>query len=234
MSWFLPTKRSLLAPFAVGTVDQALLSVLFTRHFFVRLFALSHKTVIFDEVHAYDTYMSSLFHRLLFWLRATGTSVVLLSATLPAKSRQAMIGAWLGLDADEDELPVLPNAEYPAIWWASGDKYDVVQLEVAETEKRTLALERIDRTPAAIVDALRSLLAKGGCAAVICNTVARAQEVYQAIEQDKLIDDADRLMLFHARFPFGWRDGIEQKVKQRFDAKSSTEDRRAPGQSRLN
>lgn len=51
-------KRSILSPFAVETVDQSLLSVLQTRHFFVRLFALSHKTVIFDEVHAYDVYMS--------------------------------------------------------------------------------------------------------------------------------------------------------------------------------
>lgn len=60
-SWFLPRKRTLLAPFAVGTVDQALMSALPARHFFVRLFGLSGKTVIFDEVHAYDTYMNSLF-----------------------------------------------------------------------------------------------------------------------------------------------------------------------------
>lgn len=226
MSWFLPTKRSLLAPFAVGTVDQALLSVLFTRHFFVRLFALSHKTVIFDEVHAYDTYMSSLFHRLLHWLRAAGASVVLLSATLPAQSRQAMIGAWLGIDEEEEPLPSLPQAEYPAIWWASGEKYDVVQLEVAEADKRTLTLDRIDRTPAAIVDALRTLLVEGGCAAVICNTVARAQQVYQAIEQANLVDEPERLLLFHARFPFGWRDGIEQRVRQRFGVNSSAAERR--------
>ena len=226
MSWFLPTKRSLLAPFAVGTVDQALLSVLFTRHFFVRLFALSHKTVIFDEVHAYDTYMSSLFHRLLFWLRAAGTSVVLLSATLPAQSRQAMIGAWLGIDEEEEPLPSLPKAEYPAIWWASGEKYDVVQLDVAQADKRTLTLDRIDRTPAAIVDTLRTLLVEGGCAAVICNTVARAQQLYQAIEQANLVDEPGRLLLFHARFPFGWRDGIEQTVKQRFGVNSSAADRR--------
>jgi CRISPR-associated endonuclease/helicase Cas3 len=68
-SWFLLNKkRALLAPFAVGTVDQALLSVLQTKHFFVRLFGLSHKTVIFDEVHAYDTYMATLFRHLLRWL----------------------------------------------------------------------------------------------------------------------------------------------------------------------
>ncbi len=82
MSWFLPRKRTLLAPFGVGTVDQTFLSVLETRHFFVRVFGLSHKTVIFDEVHAYDTYMSTIFCRLLRWLRAIGTSVILLSATL--------------------------------------------------------------------------------------------------------------------------------------------------------
>jgi len=53
--WFLPKKRSLLAPFGVGTIDQALLAVLQTKHFFVRLFGLAHKTIIIDEVHAYDT-----------------------------------------------------------------------------------------------------------------------------------------------------------------------------------
>ena len=63
--WFLPKKRSLLVPFGVGTIDQALMAVLQTRHFFVRLFGLAHKTVIIDEVHAYDTYMSVLLERLL-------------------------------------------------------------------------------------------------------------------------------------------------------------------------
>ena len=59
-AWFLPRKKSLLAPYGVGTVDQALMSVLQTKHFFVRLLGLSHKVVIFDEVHAYDAYMSEL------------------------------------------------------------------------------------------------------------------------------------------------------------------------------
>ncbi|MCA9879093.1 MAG: CRISPR-associated endonuclease Cas3'', partial [Thermomicrobiales bacterium] len=61
--WFTHRKRGLLAPFGVGTIDQALLSVLQTRHFFVRLLGLAGKTVILDEVHAYDTYMSVLLER---------------------------------------------------------------------------------------------------------------------------------------------------------------------------
>ncbi|MDL1897329.1 CRISPR-associated helicase Cas3', partial [Anaerolineae bacterium CFX7] len=80
-AWFLPRKRSLLAPFGVGTVDQSLMSILQTKHFFVRLFGLHRKVIIFDEVHAYDTYMNELFKLLLQWLRALDSSVILLSAT---------------------------------------------------------------------------------------------------------------------------------------------------------
>jgi len=44
--WFTYRKRGLLAPFGVGTIDQALLAALQTRHVFVRLFGLAGKTVI--------------------------------------------------------------------------------------------------------------------------------------------------------------------------------------------
>src|SRR5207247_1654558 len=59
-TWFTARKRGLLAPFAVGTVDQALLAALVTRHVFVRLFGLAGKVVVLDEVHAFDVYMSTL------------------------------------------------------------------------------------------------------------------------------------------------------------------------------
>src|SRR5690606_38955586 len=80
-TWFCRSKRSLLANHAVGTVDQGLLGVLQTRHGFVRLFGLAGKTVILDEVHAYDTYTSELLDRLVAWLSVLGTTVVVLSAT---------------------------------------------------------------------------------------------------------------------------------------------------------
>ncbi|KAA0272959.1 MAG: CRISPR-associated helicase Cas3' [Chloroflexi bacterium] len=114
-SWFLPRKRTLLAPFGVGTVDQALMSVLQTRHFFVRMFGLQSKVVVFDEIHAYDTYMSELFKRLLQWLRQIGISVILLSATLPEKTRRELTAAYLGAEAVD-----LPPAEYPRLTLASG------------------------------------------------------------------------------------------------------------------
>jgi len=63
------------------------MAVLQTKHYFVRLFGLAGKTVIIDEVHAYDAYMSTLMERLLRWLAALGCPVVLLSATLPRDKR---------------------------------------------------------------------------------------------------------------------------------------------------
>ncbi|MBM4456786.1 MAG: CRISPR-associated helicase Cas3' [Chloroflexi bacterium] len=207
MAWFLPRKRSLLAPFGVGTVDQSLISVLQTRHFFVRLFGLSHKTVIFDEVHAYDTYMSTLFEQLLGWLRAVGTSVVLLSATLPAQTRRDLVQAYAG-----NAVEVLAAA-YPAITWAAGGQVGVTPLPKAEN--RAVALEWIRRDPVGIVARLQDALREGGCAAVICNTVARSQEVYRAVCDAKLVEEGD-LILFHARTPFAWRDQTEREVLGRF------------------
>lgn len=207
MAWFLPRKRSLLAPFGVGTVDQTLISVLQTRHFFVRLFGLSHKTVIFDEVHAYDTYMSTLFQQLLGWLRAVGTSVVLLSATLPVQTRRDLVQAYAGNAVE------VPPGSYPAITWAASGQVGVTSLPKAE--HRAVTLEWIRRDPAGIVTRLRDALREGGCAAVICNTVARSQEVYRAVRDAKLVDEGD-LILFHGRTPFAWRDQTEREVLSRF------------------
>jgi CRISPR-associated endonuclease/helicase Cas3 len=207
MAWFLPRKRSLLAPFGVGTVDQTFLSVLQTRHFFVRLFGLSHKTLIFDEVHAYDTYMSTLFQRLLGWLRVVGASVIILSATLSEKTRCELVRAYTG----NDEM--LAEASYPGITWASGGEIGMLPLQAPQS--RSLTLEWLTREPRDIVHTLQAELREGGCAAVICNTVGRAQEVYRALCKANLVPEED-LSLFHARFPQGWRQKIEARVLSDF------------------
>ncbi|MBI5965492.1 MAG: CRISPR-associated helicase Cas3' [Chloroflexi bacterium] len=207
-SWFLPRKRTLLAPFGVGTVDQALMSVLQTRHFFVRMFGLRNKVVVFDEVHAYDTYMSELFKRLLIWLKQIGVSVILLSATLPEKTRRDLTAAYLG--ADEMDLPA---AEYPRLTLASSAGIQSISLE--SPSSRTVQLKPCDTQPQTIIEHLRTALGHGGCAAVICNRVARAQELYREIKAAGLVPEED-LILFHARFPFAWREEIERSVLGRF------------------
>ncbi len=204
-TWFLPRKRTLLAPFGVGTVDQALMGVLQTRHAFLRLFGLAHKAVVFDEVHAYDTYMAQLFFRLLAWLRAVGASVIVLSATLPEKTRREMIAAF------GQPAAAVISAEYPRLTLVTPEGVSVQPLPAPE--ERRLALEWIDRSPQAVAEALQARLAEGGCAAVVCNTVGRAQEVYRALLEKF---PAEELTLFHARMPFVWRKEVEKKVLDTF------------------
>ncbi|NLX41844.1 MAG: CRISPR-associated helicase Cas3' [Chloroflexi bacterium] len=221
MSWFLPRKRSLLAPFGVGTVDQALMAVLGTRHFFVRLFGLAHKTVVFDEVHAYDTYMNTLFVRLLRWLRAQGSNVILLSATLPQATRADLLSAW----GTAGPLPSLSDEAYPAITWASGDQAGVVSVASPEHAYRVIHLERLPHDIPALVDALREELSEGGCAAVLCNTVGRAQQVYRELSAAGIVPEED-LLLFHGRFPAVWRAEIEAEVLARYSKEAPAERRR--------
>ncbi len=219
--WFTHRKRGLLAPFGVGTVDQALLSVLQTKHVFVRLFALANKTVIVDEVHAYDTYMSTLLEQLLEWLAALGSSVILLSATLPNERRHALLRAYAkGLGS---AAPALATPAYPRISWASTDSSGARHVDAAAS--RTVALRWVDGaipthgSSFPLGEQLRDALRAGGCAAVICNTVRRAQRVYEALKP-YFPGDADdglpTLDLFHARYLFKDRDQRERRALLRF------------------
>jgi CRISPR-associated endonuclease/helicase Cas3 len=217
-SWFLPKKRSLLAPFAVGTVDQALMSILQTKHFFVRLFGLAHKTVIFDEIHAYDTYMSTLFQCLLQWLSTMNTTVVLLSATLPERTRCQLMEAYTG-------RPFTKPVTYPAISWGTMRTDDVFPVETSSTSSRALTIEWIDSRPQALVETLQVELEEG-CAAVICNTVGRAQAVYRALQGSQLVP-ANDLILFHSRFPLHRRKEIETRVLDWFGKDGQQRPKRA-------
>ncbi len=202
-AWFLPRKRTLLAPFGVGTVDQALMGVLQTRHFFLRLFGLAHKVIIFDEVHAYDTYMEKLFLRLLAWLRTLGTSVIVLSATLPQATRRHLVEAFTGRGPTQ-----MTPVPYPRLTVASPQ--GVIALGLPSPPERPIPLAWVDHAPQAIAAELRSRLSRGGCAAVVCNTVHRAQDVYQSLLAIGF--PRDHCLLFHARFPAAWRERIEKRV----------------------
>jgi len=212
LTWFLPKRKSLLWPFGVGTVDQGLMSVLQTKHFFVRLLGLSQKVVIFDEVHAYDTYMGALFFRLLTWLRQVGASVVVLSATLPRKTCERLIAAYIGGEVKVQE------ARYPRLTSVSGTG-EVRALPLTPPPEKSLALDWLPRRdPASIRERLQEAIRDGGCAAVVCNTVGRAQELYREISDHAkpALCRRPNVILFHARFPFARRQAIERQVLRKF------------------
>lgn len=207
--WFAKDKKqALLAPYGVGTIDQALLAVVQTKHFFLRLFGLAGKTVILDEVHAYDVYMSTLMELLLKWLAALGCPVVLLSATLPKDRRRALVQAYTGGDVD------LPDVSYPRVTIAApGGEIVCRHVEAEKSRDRAIALDRIAEANLAVE--LTTALAEGGCACVIRNTVGLAQETYRTLKA-AFAGTGIRVLLFHARFLFGRRQHIEKLVLRLF------------------
>lgn len=211
-AWFVDKKRALLASHAVGTIDQALLSVLRIRHGFVRLFGLGGKTVILDEVHAYDTYTSTLIERLISWLGAMGTTVVLLSATLPSSRRRQLLAAY-GASAD-----VSSTTAYPRISVANATGISELGFGTLRPQRK-VTLEQVDDRMSEIAAALAHAIADGGCAVWICNTVARAQTAYVAVRDLRssgALPADTPLVLLHSRLLNRDRQQREVEIERLF------------------
>lgn len=209
--WFTPKKRGLLSSFAVGTVDQALVAVLWVKHGFVRLFGLSDKIVVIDEVHAYDVYTSALITRFVEWMKELGSSVILLSATLPSERRRALVSAFGG------DLPE-PGVAYPRITWVDHAGRSGA-IGFGARSQTPISVKRMGSDRGDIARKLVDKVSRRGCAAWICNTVAKSQEVYKLLKP--LCKDAGiELDLFHARYPFDERKAIEDRVQDKFGKKS--------------
>ncbi len=196
--WFLSKKRKLLAPYAVGTVDQALLAVMRIPHLFVRLFGLAGKTVVLDEVHAYDTYTSTLLDRLVEWLGAIGASVVLLSATLPSARRRALEDAYRrGAGWSERRAS---TASYPRVTVASraGTAAHTFDARRAANPLK-VALRREDEDVEQLAERVSSEAARGGCVGWILNTVARAQQAHVRVRE--LAPDLPTILVHARLFP---------------------------------
>ena len=206
--WFRSKRRTLLSPFAVGTVDQVLLAALQCRHFFVRLFALAGKVVVIDEVHAYDAFMSRILDQLLAWLRELDCSVVLLSATLPSVRRRELLQAW------HPDVPAQDSTEgYPRITCLTRNAgLEIVELQ-PEAHRR-IGLEWRESSTESTAEWILARTHQGGCAAWICNTVAEAQAAFAAIGEAGLA--ANEGTLFHARFPLEDRLERERSILERF------------------
>lgn len=217
-SWFLPKKRSLLAPYGVGTVDQAFLSILYSRHFFLRLFGLAGKTVVFDEVHAYDTYMNELFVRLLHWLRRMGAHVVILSATLPERERRRFMQVWDSGCSGGQVTPGQPTP-YPAVWHVREGSNPAKPIVFPARRKQTIRLEWVSADVNKIAQNALEAALHGVSVAVVVNTVNRAQGIF--LEIRRLIEGIHppvdiRTDLFHARYLFRQRSALEERVLGRY------------------
>lgn len=183
---------------AVCTIDQPLLAATRTRFVSLRFAGLVGKVLLLDEIHAADVYMSRFLHELLRWLGQAGVPVVAMSATLPSSQRQALVDAYLE-GAEPDRFPTqVGTVGYPQVTIAEAQRGPRSTTSVAWREPYEVGVSLLEaEDDATVPDLLEDLLRDGGCALVVRNTVARAQQTYERLVERF---GADEVRLLHARF----------------------------------
>lgn len=201
-SWMSGRRRGLLSNVVVGTVDQVLMMALRQRYSMLRHVALAGKIIIFDEVHAYDTYTSDYLETTLEWLAHYGATVIIMSATLPPDRRNALVKAYSGRELTN------PSSAYPLITVASEAGQRSITPEPSPTNLEA-TIEVIEDPLEDLQTHIGTLLHDGGVALIICNTIARAQDAYEALQ----LVYPDEIELHHAGFMAWERSSKEDHLR---------------------
>lgn len=210
-------RKAFLAEVGAGTIDQAIMAVLPTRHAPLRLLGLSRQVLIVDEAHAYDAYVSEELRQLVTFHAALGGSAIILSATLTRAQRRELQTAFLaGLDANGEPDGAVA---YPLVTTTSASGITAEPCRMAPELERRVAVERLANAAAAITE-IKAAAEVGAAVAWIRNSVNDAIEAHRAFASAGI-----EAMLFHARFAMGDRQDIEQEVLQRFGRSSVGEQR---------
>ncbi|MEX2445563.1 MAG: CRISPR-associated helicase Cas3' [Alkalispirochaeta sp.] len=214
-------KRALLANVGVGTVDQALLSVLPIKHQSLRFYGLAGKVLVLDEVHAYDAYTSVLIECAVAFHAALGGSIVLLSATLPARTKANLIAAFQRVVGGDDSQDPGDESGFPAITHVSARGIRVINIESAPRLARTIHFPRV-ASPEEGVKRMLADARQGRAVCYIRNTVKAAQETYRHVCDEY---DPENVVLFHSRFAVTDRADIEAEVLRRVGCASGPSER---------
>jgi len=215
-------KKALLADVGVGTIDQALLAILPTRHQSLRLLGLLNTILLIDEVHACDAYMHELLCALLRTHAAAGGSAILLSATLPVNQRQALLNAFAsGRQWGNPIIKETDNQAYPLVSYLSAGSLHEQVVATRTSVRREVEVEFISESES-IETILGTVISQGQCACWIRNTVKDAIQTYTEIKRRH---PDWQVELFHARYAMGDRLAIENRVVNEFGKSSKTETR---------
>lgn len=205
--WYTSARLGLLAPFGVGTVDQALLAILSTRFRQVRLSGLCGKVVILDEIHSYDAYTLELISRLVNTLEAMGAVVIILSATLTHAALKKIVGF--------DDVPKSQGVVALTVKTAIG----IRKLDDDEAQAHPVTIRLLEHNHAED-DAFAAAVAKARSGMQVLwieNSVAAAQRIYRRCASEGI-----SVGLLHSRFRVADRESNEQHWTDIFGKKGKT------------
>lgn len=184
-NWFDQGKKGILAPYAVGTVDQALMSVMHVRFSALRTFGLAGKTVILDEVHSYDAYTGTLLDELVKQLINCRCTVIILSATLTGERREKILNS----EDRENSYPLVSAAP------VSGKK----EFFPCSVEK-TYSVDIMHPTEQEAVEEALLRAERGEKILWIENTVVQSQKIYELLSARASAMENIQVGLLHSCF----------------------------------
>lgn len=218
-------RKALLADIGVGTIDQAMVGVLYARYGTLRLAGLAGKTLIVDEIHAYDAYMKEVIMTLISMHARSGGSVVLLSATMPLSHRVDYADAWCaGANIEREQFL---KSSFPLITYIdkSGKTMEIDNLQSRYELDCGPGGRRVNIAHCSnYLEAKRRVVsesASGRCVLWIRNTVGEAIQAYNDLSKE-----SNNVQLFHSKFTVDDRSRIEKNVLKSFGAKSTSEGRK--------
>jgi CRISPR-associated endonuclease/helicase Cas3 len=153
--------------------------------------------------------MSEEIYNFIGWASRCGSSIVLLSATLPANKRKKLAEAF------KPGVQLPECLAYPGVFGVDlhGEPvYEPVEMTPSTLEISPVIVEKSAKV-CMMADKVMELVADEGCAACIVNTVTEAQEIYDLLK-GRLPEE--ELILFHSRFTLERRLEIEAEIVRKY------------------
>lgn len=211
-------RKAFFAHVGAGTIDQALLGVLPSRHQALRLWGLADRVLIIDEAHSYDPYVNKEMERLIEFHAALGGSAIVLSATLARGTRQALVDAF-SRGTSPPEPRKIASTAYPLLTAVSSATLKEIPVKMRAGLPRKLPVRRLPAIELA-VEEVCAAAKKGAAVAWIRNAVDDAIEACEALEAREL-----EPLLLHARFAMGDRLDKEREIQDALGRKSKGAER---------
>ncbi len=173
--------RHFFPPVTVGTVDQLLTTLFHSGRWPLKTFAAQDSAIVLDEVHSYDPYTTGLICKAIEQLAAIGARFMIMSATFPS----SLIEIFQSLLEKSASVEIIRDQEL---------------LQAARSRYQTVDDDLLNH-----LQKIRNQIDKGKRVLVVVNTVARCQEIAQALA------DVDPVC-YHSKFILRDRKKKEKEI----------------------
>lgn len=177
------SKRYLASRFAVGTIDQILLSALNAKHSTLRWSSFGRSLLIVDEVHASDAYMTQILAQVVEQHTNRGGHTLLMSATLGSVAAEKFISRVVSSEITPASISQAKNLPYPCVRHVISGKLTTTALPtVGRSKSVKIKTASIMHDATEVAELAAQHARKGARVLVIRNTVRECVAVHKHLE----------------------------------------------------